>query len=233
MDIPITNPQVRATVEDNSKTDDSFAQQGTTVNLGSGATYNQNCGNERDHNSKVVSAAKFVFSVICDIIIFIVCVILLNGQSHSQLKLEQFMREQSAVQKENENAHHKMIDQAEQRYRELISRIENEHKLETERYNQHIIDAQQSHKKLLDQAKDGTIWLLRDDLLKSIDYHEASKLITNKEYKRIKDEFAYYQQIGGNHDVEDRFDHFTTKIYGTGEIKMINGVSSKHAAENK
>ena len=40
MDIPITNPNLSASLEDNSKVDDSFTQQGTTVNLGSGATYN-------------------------------------------------------------------------------------------------------------------------------------------------------------------------------------------------
>lgn len=37
MELPL-NPQLN--VNDNSKTDESFKQQGTTVNLGSGATYN-------------------------------------------------------------------------------------------------------------------------------------------------------------------------------------------------
>ena len=40
MEIPITNPHVSANLEDNSKVDDSFSQQATTVNLGNGATYN-------------------------------------------------------------------------------------------------------------------------------------------------------------------------------------------------
>lgn len=74
---------------------------------------------------------------------------------------------------------------------------------------------------MMKQAKEGTIWLLRDDILKTIDYHEATLKITRKQYKRIKDEYEYYVSIGGNHDVKDRFDSFFAKIYGTGEIKMV------------
>lgn len=77
------------------------------------------------------------------------------------------------------------------------------------------------HEKMMKQAKEGTIWLLRDDIIKTIDYHEATLRITQKQYKRIKDEYEYYVSIGGNHDVKDRFDSFFVKIYGTGEIKMI------------
>ena len=40
MEIPITNPNLSANLEDNSKVDDSFNQSGTTVNIGAGATYN-------------------------------------------------------------------------------------------------------------------------------------------------------------------------------------------------
>lgn len=81
------------------------------------------------------------------------------------------------------------------------------------------------------EAKEGTIWLLRDDIIKSIDFHEATKKITPKQYKRLKDEFDYYTSIGGNHDVKERFDDFTTKIYGTGEVKMIN--ETQHLQEEK
>lgn len=74
------------------------------------------------------------------------------------------------------------------------------------------------------ESKEGTIWLLRDDIIKSIDFHEATKKITPKQFKRLKDEFDYYTSIGGNHDVKERFDDFTTKIYGTGEVKMVNEI---------
>ena len=74
---------------------------------------------------------------------------------------------------------------------------------------------------MMKQAKEGTIWLLRDDIIKSIDFHEATKTISQKQYRRIKDEFDYYTSIGGNHDVKDRFEDFMTEIFGTGEIKMV------------
>ena len=73
---------------------------------------------------------------------------------------------------------------------------------------------------MMKQAKEGTIWILRDDLITTIDFHEATKTITMKQYRRIKDEYEYYVSIGGNHDVKERFDEFTAKIYGTQEIKM-------------
>lgn len=76
------------------------------------------------------------------------------------------------------------------------------------------------------QAKEGTIWILRDDLINTINFHEATKTITMKQYRRIKDEYEYYTSIGGNHDVKERFDDFTAKIYGTQEIKMISSPSA-------
>ena len=84
------------------------------------------------------------------------------------------------------------------------------------------------HDKMMKQAKEGTIWLLRDDLMKTIDFYEATLEITHKQYKRIKDEYEYYISIGGNHDVKERFENFFTKIYGTGEIKMVPDEVAKH-----
>lgn len=74
--------------------------------------------------------------------------------------------------------------------------------------------------KVVSESKEGTIWILRRDILNSIDFYEAKKEITSKDYKRIKDQFGYYKSLGGNHDVEGRFDEFTAKIYGTAEVKM-------------
>lgn len=84
------------------------------------------------------------------------------------------------------------------------------------------------HDQMMKQAKEGTIWLLRDDIMKTIDFHEATLKITHKQYKRIKDEYEYYISIGGNHDVKDRFESFFAKIYGTGEIRMIPDDIAKH-----
>ena len=74
---------------------------------------------------------------------------------------------------------------------------------------------------MMKQAKEGTIWLLRDDIIKTIDFHEATKKISQKQYKRLRDEYEYYTSIGGNHDVKDRFEDFMAEIFGTGEIKMV------------
>ena len=78
-----------------------------------------------------------------------------------------------------------------------------------------------THEDMLKKAKEGTIWLLRDDIIKTIDFHEATKKITQKQYRRIKDEYDYYVSIGGNHDVKERFEDFVAEIFGTGQIKMV------------
>ena len=81
---------------------------------------------------------------------------------------------------------------------------------------------------MMKQAKEGTIWLLRDGIRKTVDCDEAALKITHKQFKRIKDEYEYYISIGGNHDVKDRFEDFLAKIYGTGEIKMVPDDAAKH-----
>ena len=84
------------------------------------------------------------------------------------------------------------------------------------------------HDRMMKQAKEGTIWLLRDDIMKTIDFYEATLKITHKQFKRIKDEYEYYISIGGNHDVKDRYESFFAKVYGTGEIKMVPDEVAKH-----
>lgn len=84
------------------------------------------------------------------------------------------------------------------------------------------------HDRMMKQAKEGTIWLLRDDIMKTIDFYEATLKITHKQFKRIKDEYEYYISIGGNHDVKDRYESFFAKVYGTGEIKMVPDDVAKH-----
>ena len=75
------------------------------------------------------------------------------------------------------------------------------------------------HSQLEAQAKEGTIWLLRDDIIKSIDYHEATKTVSPRQYKRMTDQFEYYRSIGGNHDVRDRWTTFQTGVL-SGRIHM-------------
>ena len=70
------------------------------------------------------------------------------------------------------------------------------------------------------ESKEGIRWMLRNDIIKSIDIHEASKTISLKSFRRIEDQYNYYHAIGGNHDVEGRFNDFKAKIR-FGEIKTV------------
>lgn len=194
MEIPITNPHLSANLEDNSKVDDSFKQEGTTVNLGSGATYNQNCGNQREFTRLMSTILILLISLLCDAFIVI---ILWMGNSNLMGKFDKFEQSQRRME---------------------------------ERHNEVIKKADAVHADMLKKAKEGTIWLLRDDIIKTIDFHEVKKTITPKAFKRLKDEFDYYVSIGGNHDVKERFDDFTTKIYGTQEVKMVNEIQMIQAA---
>lgn len=184
---------------DNSKTDESIQTNGTTVNVGPGGVIQQHCGNQKGEKefTRIMSTFLILFiSLICDAFI---CVFLWQGQSNMQSSIinrfEQYDR--------NAEVTHQRMDN---QYKELVKTSES------------------AHKEMMLKAKEGTIWLLRDDIIKSIDFHEATKKITPKQYKRLKDEFDYYASIGGNHDVKERFDDFTTKIYGTGEVKMVNEI---------
>lgn len=161
MEIPITNPHLSANLEDNSKVDDSFNQQGTTVNLGSGATYNQNCGNQREMSRMTSTLLGMGWSLLFDVVII---VSMLWGfdkiSTRFSEKLENFNKQEQV-------AHEK----SGREYKELVEKSD------------------KTHKEMMKQAKEGTIWLLRDDIIKTIDFHEATKKITQKQYKRLKEEF--------------------------------------------
>ena len=185
----ITNPSVSASLSDSSRNDDSFTQSETTINIGLGATYNQNCGNGRELTRRRSMWTTIIVSLACDIGI-IGALFCLHRQDMT--KVEDVERN-TAVQ----------IEKA--------------------------INAQALvHDQMMKQAKEGTIWLLRDDIMKTIDFYDATLKITHKQFKRIKDEYEYYISIGGNHDVKERFEDFLAKIYGTGEIKMVPDDAAKH-----
>ena len=185
----ITNPSVSASLSDSSRNDDSFTQSETTINIGQGATYNQNCGNGRELTRRRSMWTTIIVSLACDIGI-ISALFCLHRQDVT--KVEDVERN-TAVQ----------IEKA--------------------------INAQALvHDQMMKQANEGTIWLLRDDIMKTIDIYDATLKITHKQFKRIKDEYEYYISIGGNHDVKERFEDFLAKIYGTGEIKMVPDDAAKH-----
>ena len=199
MEIPITNPHLSANLEDNSKVDDSFTQSATTVNLGSGATYNQNCGNQREMSRMTSTLLGMGWSLLSDVVIIVSMLWGFDKISTRFFdKLDNFNKESKAMHQTAEN-----------------------------KYNELIEKSDKTHKEMMKQAKEGTIWLLRDDIIKTIDFHEATKTISQKQYRRLKDEYEYYVSIGGNHDVKDRYDNFYTKVFGTQEVKMVSSYPKK------
>ena len=71
----------------------------------------------------------------------------------------------------------------------------------------------------LKKAHEGNIWLLRNDLLKSIDVFEARGEITENVFHALQDEYKHYRAIGGNYDVEERWSDFKYKVMA-GQVKM-------------
>ena len=185
----ITNPSVSASLSDSSRNDDSFTQSETTINIGQGATYNQNCGNGRELTRRRSMWTMILCSVVCDAIL---------------VGMLFYMHRQDT-------------ERADAVGRTASAEIANA-----------INEQTRVHDQMMKQAKEGTIWLLRDDIMKTIDFYDATLKITHKQFKRIKDEYEYYISIGGNHDVKERFEDFLAKIYGTGEIKMVPDDAAKH-----
>lgn len=85
---------------------------------------------------------------------------------------------------------------------------------------QYIIEFQNETRRLEVQSREGSQWILRQDMLKAMEYHGGAKQITEKQYKALRDEFDYYTSIGGNHDVKERLNSFTAKIL-SGEVKVV------------
>lgn len=170
-------------------------------------------GNQKteDKFTRIMSTFLILFiSLICDAFILF---FLWQGQKYTQRSLAE--QQKNIIEK---------FDKFEQNAQETHQRLEAAQKRQEERHEEVIRKADATHADMMKKSKEGTIWLLRDDIIKSIDFHEATKKITPKQFKRLKDEYEYYTSIGGNHDVRDRFEEFTAKIYGTQEIKMVNEI---------
>lgn len=88
------------------------------------------------------------------------------------------------------------------------------------------VDSQiETHKretnKMLEQAREGNIWLIRRDIIYNIDLHTATKQISKRQYQLLKEEVEHYFAMGGNHDVHDRWDEFNVDIFGTRTITIL------------
>lgn len=167
----INNPALNLNLDDNTKIDESLKQEGTTINLGAGATYNQNSSNTKSPRTSSGALFKVLFvSIVCDVL------------------LGWFLYTST------DNALSRIDAQVES------------HKAETN--------------KMMEQAREGNIWLIRYDIIRTIDLYEVRRHITPKEYTRLKDEFQYYHEtLKGNHGLQERWDEFTAKLL-SGEVKM-------------
>lgn len=186
----ISNPTFN--LDDQSKNDDSIKQDGVTINADNGAIVNANSGNGgRGLTRKASMLIVMLFSVLGDLAIGITGYV---GFKQTSKELEEVFNRSSVM-----NA----------------SIVETQSKL-----NNVVDDFKAETKKLEGRSNEGTIWILRRDILYWIDFFEVKKIITQKEYHRLQDEFAYYRKLGGNYDVADRWQTFKEKVVGTREIQM-------------
>ena len=202
MEINEPKINIEPNLNDNSKTDESFSQANTTVNIGNGGTYNQNSGNKKQNQ-----AHPLIVIFICCVNMFFITWYIKNSLDKNskieQLELNnietQLMQHISEATKQSE-IFEKGLEESKKQSKSLENSLE-------------IAKT---------QSKEGSIWILRHDILKSIQHFEELGHISQSEYKQIKDEFEYYKSIGGNHDVQEKFDMFFTKIFGLNQIKMTN-----------
>ena len=182
----LNNPTLNLNLDDNSKSvDDVVKQEGTTINLGAGATYNQNSSNQKSSKPSSAALFKVLFvSILCD---FLLGLFLYTSTGTS-------------------------IDKVETKVETKVDEQMETHKSETA--------------KMIEQAREGNIWLIRYDINRTIDLYEVRGKITQREYTRLKDEYQYYREVlKGNHGLQERWDEFTAKLL-SGEVKMDSGLKS-------
>lgn len=188
------NPQLNVEATDQSKTDESIKHDNSPI-YNSG-TINQNCGNQREMTRFASTIWGIVASIICDLVIIVVM----------------FFGFQVAAT--NFNAKLEKIDTA---ANITHNEIRSESRAEAATF---LKASREEMQQLAKEARTTNIWIMRHDILRTIDLHTAMKSITKEQYEYLKDEYDHYKEIGGNHDVKVKFDSFTAKIFGTGEIKM-------------
>lgn len=195
MDIPI-NPTISANVADHSATDDSIRQEGVTINANNGSIVNTNSGNKKGHDggmTRVFATLLIIlFSIACDALI---CSIIYYGQARLMDSIDVAIEHMNQSVVSSQEKTDKALDQT-------------------------IKNFGEETKKLEKQGREGSIWILRRDMFREMDLHEATKTISQKQYKALRDEFDYYTSIGGNHDAKERLNLFTAKIL-SGEVKVV------------
>ena len=204
MDIPILpSLNVNADTNDSSCADESINSPNMHVSTGDNSTIIANSGNERGRNGKF--SRIFHTINILWLAFFAICAFNTYMLGTYKEKIDNY-KDKVEQQTIDAKAYHT-------EFQAKISSIVKDTSTAIE-------EMKALTSKTVDESKEGTIWILRRDILNSIELYDSTKSVTSKEYKRLKDQFNYYKSIGGNHDVESRFEDFTTKIFGTAEIKM-------------
>lgn len=194
MNIPSVNPHLD--INDQSQVDESISQVDSPIyNTG---TINQNCGNQREMSRFASTVWGIVVSIVCDIIII---GLMFYG---FQLLISNFNIKLEKMDTIANITHADIRRESATKTASLLAESKNE-----------MLE-------LAKEARTTNIWILRHDILRTIDLHTAKKTITQEQYKYLKEEYDHYREIGGNHDVKEKFDEFTLKIFGTGVIKMVD-----------
>ena len=148
-------PNLSANLNDESATDSSIAQEHVTINASNGATINSNSGNSG--SGKEITR---VFAMITTILFSIICDIALGWLVYTQ--------QQNIVSEFG-----KVIDNS-------TRRLDNIGQEQKSTLDEALKDMEQTAKKFADQSREGSIWILRKDMFRQMDYHEATKTITAK-----------------------------------------------------
>lgn len=192
MNIPSVNPHLD--INDQSQVDESIKQSDSPIyNTG---TINQNCGNQREMSRLTSTLLGIVVSIICDaLIIFGMFYGFQSISDNFSIKLEKMDTAANMVHND----------------------IRRESKAGADIF---INETKNEMSQLIKESRTSNIWIIRHDILRTIDLHTAMKSITKEQYDYLEEEYDHYKEIGGNHDVTTKFNSFKTKIFGTGEIKM-------------
>lgn len=102
MDIPITNPQLSANINDHSCIDDSIKQDGVTITAGAGSVINTNSGNGKTQKMGVSALFQVLaVSILCDIMI---CGIMVFSNNLSYDRVENRIEKVETSTHQNINA---------------------------------------------------------------------------------------------------------------------------------
>lgn len=218
MDLPDVKPEFKVSASmdlaDQSKVDGSMRQEApVTINAGAGSTINANSGNETGggHHgllfSQVLASLRLIG--VLGLFTFVSYLYVQHLTDNANLQHRGIVGQIEKFSNDTQDSITSLrrdLDEVKASTEEQIRLVES-NQLENVR-----IVAKKSY--------DGTIWVLRRDLLTAMDYYTNLGKITPRQYELIGEQFRYYRSIGGNHGVEARYEEFRKKVVDTNEIRM-------------